>query len=218
MVNVWSMTKKSFCFKNPFLAKNALFSKIMSQSKDFFWFIQAPYIFKHISKNGGATIKASRKTAHDKVFLILGQKGHFFSKRPFFFKKWRDHQKKVIALNMYIGTTVLMYERWLVLKVWYMAGRPAGSTLSPLRVHVSQKWTLWVPLHLSGVLSREKTPLRLAFSFRMKMFYRIILTVSNIMKYGKNYIEWQTSIQGTSLSDFWDYLMKRQGSVKFEFF
>ncbi len=77
MVNVWSMTKKRFCFKNTFFAKNPIFSKIMSQSKDFFWLIQAPYISKHISRNGGATIKASRKTAHDKVFFILGQKGHF---------------------------------------------------------------------------------------------------------------------------------------------
>ncbi len=38
----------------------------MFQSKDLFWLIQAPNIFKHISGNGGATIKASRKTAHIK--------------------------------------------------------------------------------------------------------------------------------------------------------
>ncbi len=71
--------KERYCFKNPFFAKNAIFSKIMSQSKHFFGLIQAPYISKHISRNGGATIKASRKTAHDKVFFYLGQKGHFFS-------------------------------------------------------------------------------------------------------------------------------------------
>ncbi len=76
MVNVWSMTKKN-CFKNLFFAKNAIFSKIMSQSKDFFWLIQAPYISKHISRNGGATTKASRKTAHDNFFYIFGRKGHF---------------------------------------------------------------------------------------------------------------------------------------------
>ncbi len=47
----------------------------MSQSKDFFWLIQAPNISKHISRNRGATIKASRKTAHYKVFFyILEQK------------------------------------------------------------------------------------------------------------------------------------------------
>ncbi len=112
MVNVWSMTKKNYCFKTPFFAKNAIFSKIMSQSKECFWLIQAPYISKHIS----------RKTAHNKVF-ILGQKGHFF------LKKWRHHQKNVIVLNMYIGTNVHVNERWLVLKVWYTVGRPAGPTL-----------------------------------------------------------------------------------------
>ncbi len=53
----------------------------------------------------GATINSSRKTANDKVFLILGQKGHFFT-------------KNVIALNLYIGTNVLVYERRLMVKVW----------------------------------------------------------------------------------------------------
>ncbi len=40
----------------------------MSQSKDLFWLIQAPYILKHISRNGGATIKASRKQLTTKFF------------------------------------------------------------------------------------------------------------------------------------------------------
>ncbi len=70
----------------------------MTQSKDFFWFIQAPYISKHISRNGGARIKASRKTAHDKVFFYFGAKNGGTIKN------------KVTALNMYIGTNVLMYE------------------------------------------------------------------------------------------------------------
>ncbi len=78
MVNVYD--KEKFCFKNPFFAKNAIVSKIMSQSKDIFWLIQAPYISKHISRNGGATIKASRKTAHDKVFLFWGKRAIFFQK------------------------------------------------------------------------------------------------------------------------------------------
>ncbi len=126
MVNVWSMTKKCFCFKNPFFEeKNAILSKIMSQSKDFFGLIQAPYISKHISRNGGATIKVSQKTAHDNVFLNFG------AKRPFFLKKWRHHPKNVIALNMYIGTNVLMYERWLVLKVWYKASRRPNTFAIP---------------------------------------------------------------------------------------
>ncbi len=40
----------------------------MCQIKTFGGLIQAPFMSKHISRNGGATIKASRKTAHDKVF------------------------------------------------------------------------------------------------------------------------------------------------------
>ncbi len=52
----------------------------MPQSKDIFWLIQAPYISKHISRNGGATIKASRKTAHEKVFLYWDKKAIFFQK------------------------------------------------------------------------------------------------------------------------------------------
>ncbi len=82
----------------------------MSQSKDFFGLIKAPYIYKHISRNGGAAIKASRKTAHDKVFF------KFWGKKAIFLKNGSTIKKKVIALNMYIGTNVLMYERWLVLK------------------------------------------------------------------------------------------------------
>ncbi len=68
---------------------------------------------KHISRNGGALLKASRKTAHVKVFFILGQKGHFFPKNC-------GTMKKVIALNLYIGTNVLVYERRLMVKVWSM--------------------------------------------------------------------------------------------------
>ncbi len=68
---------------------------------------------KHISRNGGATIKASRKKAHDKVFLILRQKGHFSPKND-------DTMKNIIALNLYIGTNVLVYERRLMVKVWSM--------------------------------------------------------------------------------------------------
>ncbi len=59
---------QDFVFKKTVFANNAIFSKIMSQLKDIFWLIQAPNISKHISSNGWATIKDSRKTAHDKVF------------------------------------------------------------------------------------------------------------------------------------------------------
>ncbi len=98
---------------------------------------------KHISRNKGATIKVSRKTAHDK------KKNYFGAKRPFFSRKWERHQKKVIALNLYIGTNVLVYERWLVLKVWYttsrQSGQPAGPTLSLLlNLHHRYSLCMWV--------------------------------------------------------------------------
>ncbi len=86
----------------------------MSQLKDFFWLIQAPNISKHISRNGGATIKASRKTAHDKVFF------KFWDKKAIFLPKNGGTMKNVIALNLYIGTNVLVYERRLMVKVWSM--------------------------------------------------------------------------------------------------
>ncbi len=77
----------------------------MSQTKKIFGgLIQTPNMSKHTTRNKGATIKASRKTAYNKDFFILGQ-------------------KKVIALNLYVGANVLVYERWLVLKVYYTAGR-----------------------------------------------------------------------------------------------
>ncbi len=79
-----------------------------------FWVNPSPkYIQARISRNGGATIKASRKTAHDKDFFILGQKGHFFPKNG-------ATTKNVLALNLYIGTNVSVYERRLMVKVWFM--------------------------------------------------------------------------------------------------
>ncbi len=40
-----------------------------------FWLIQAPNMSKHISRNRGATIKISRKTAYDKVEFFWGGRG-----------------------------------------------------------------------------------------------------------------------------------------------
>ncbi len=45
--------------------------------------------------------------------------------------------KKVIAQNLHIGTNVLVYERWLVLKVWYTAGGLASLKLSPIQTHIA---------------------------------------------------------------------------------
>ncbi len=68
----------------------------MSQSKDFLGVIQAANISKHISRNGGATIKASRKTAHDKVFFI------FWSQKTIFPPKWwRNHEKCYSPKSVY---------------------------------------------------------------------------------------------------------------------
>ncbi len=47
---------------------------------------------------------------------------NFGATKTLFPRKWWYH-KKIIALNIYIGTNVLVYERWLVLKVRYTAGR-----------------------------------------------------------------------------------------------
>ncbi len=83
------MTKKQFCVENQFFTKNALFSKSNVPNKIFFGLIQATNMSKHISRNRGATIKASRKKAYDKVFL------NFRAKRPFSPKIWWHHQKKL---------------------------------------------------------------------------------------------------------------------------
>ncbi len=58
-------------------------------------------------------LRLLEKTAHDKLFFILGQKGHFFPKNC-------GTMKNVIALNLYNGTNVLVYERRLMVKVWSM--------------------------------------------------------------------------------------------------
>ncbi len=122
MVNVWSMTKKN-CFKNPFFAKNAIFSKIMSQSQDCFWLIQAPYL-----EMEELQLRLLEKQLTTK-FFILGQKGHFFSKNVGTIKK------KVIALNMYIGSNVLVYERWLMLKVQFQLGPLAQHFCHSIDLH-----------------------------------------------------------------------------------
>ncbi len=51
----------------------------MSQSKDYFWLIQAPFMSKHISRNGGATIKTSQKKKKKKK-LFWGKRAIFAQK------------------------------------------------------------------------------------------------------------------------------------------
>ncbi len=59
---------QDFIFKKVF-AKIAIFSINMSESKIFFKLTQATNTYKHISRNIGATMTASRKLAHDEVFF-----------------------------------------------------------------------------------------------------------------------------------------------------
>ncbi len=117
-INPWQ--RKSFV-KNSFFAKHSLIFYKKKRKRfptNFLLLIQAPNMSKHISRNRGATIKASWKLAHKFVFIL--------GKMPFFsLQKWWHHPKKVIALNLYIGINILVYERCLVLKVWYTVSRPA---------------------------------------------------------------------------------------------
>ncbi len=83
---------QDFVFKNVF-AKIAIFSIKMSESKIFFRLTQATNTYKHLSRNIGATMTASRKLAHHNVFLI------FFPKRTFF-NKIALQSKTIIALNL----------------------------------------------------------------------------------------------------------------------
>ncbi len=93
-------------------AKIAIFSIKMSESKISFMLAQATNTYKHISRNIGATITASRKLAHGKVFF------NFFTKRHFFTKQIALQSKNVIALNLYIDINELVYERRLMMKVF----------------------------------------------------------------------------------------------------
>ncbi len=130
MVNVWSMTKKSFCVKNIFFAKNALFCKIIYQSKDFFWLIQAPNISKHISRKKMEKLQLRLLEKQLKTkFFILRQKGNFCTKNGSTIQK--SYSPKYVYSAVYIGTNVLVYERWLVLKVWYTV------KLLPFHTHIA---------------------------------------------------------------------------------
>ncbi len=102
---------QDFVLKKVF-AKIAIFSIKMSESKIFLRLTQAINTYKHISRNIRATMTASRKLAHDKVFFI------FFTKS--FKNKIALQSKKVIALNLYIYIKELVYERRLMMKVFSM--------------------------------------------------------------------------------------------------
>ncbi len=140
-------------------------------NKTCFWLIQAPKMSNHISTNRGATFKASRKTAHNNLF-ILGQKCHFFS------KKWWHHQKMVIALNLYICTNVLVYERWLVLKVWCTAGQPAQCFRHYIDSHCLCMWVKNDSSNLGIEFVTIKININAAFN---KIFENLIHFIKNLI-------------------------------------
>ncbi len=59
-------------------AKIAIFSIKMFESKIFFMLTQTTNTYKHISRNIGATMTASTKLAHDKVFKCFHKKVFFY--------------------------------------------------------------------------------------------------------------------------------------------
>ncbi len=85
----------------------------MSESKRFFRLTQATNTYKHISRNIGTTMTASKKLTHDKVINVS-------QKQPFKIKKIALQSKTVIALNLYIDINKLVYERRLMMKVFSM--------------------------------------------------------------------------------------------------
>ncbi len=105
---------QDFVLKKNSVCKNCyIFNKNVWIKNIFFRLTQATNTYMHISRNIGATMTASRKLAHDKVFL------NFFTKRPSK-KKIALQSKKVIALNLYININELVYERMLIMKVFSM--------------------------------------------------------------------------------------------------
>ncbi len=81
----------------------------MYESEKCFRLAQAANTYKLVSRNKEATMIASGKLAHDKVF-------NFFTKRLFFQNKMQYNQKK----NRYIDINELVYEINLMMIVLSM--------------------------------------------------------------------------------------------------
>ncbi len=79
---------QDFVFKKVF-AKIAIFSIKMSESKIFFRLAQATNTYKHLFRNIGATMTASRKLVHDKVFKKQ------FHRKAFFKTKLHYNQRQL---------------------------------------------------------------------------------------------------------------------------
>ncbi len=88
-------------------AKNAIFSNIMSQSKELFWLIYpSTYL--------------AMEELQVKLLENSSRQSFYFGAKRSFSPKNGGTMKYVIALNLYIGTNVLVYERRLMVKVWSM--------------------------------------------------------------------------------------------------
>ncbi len=82
---------------------------------------------------------SKKKMSQTKKFLGVNPRPKYVKAQLRLLEK-QHHQKKVIALNLYIGTNVLVYERWLVLKVWYTATRPAQRFRHYIDSHCLCMW------------------------------------------------------------------------------
>ncbi len=72
---------------------------------------------------------------------------------------------------------------------------------------------LWGLMHTSGLFSQEKTPLPSDGHSHLEWNNCTALFISNIMKYSKNDIEWQTSKEDMNLSEVWDYFGKEKEAL-----
>ncbi len=125
-MKVFTMTM--FCVKKTSFAKTAVSCLKMSELEIFLWLTQAPNTLMQIYRNTGATIKASKKTAHDKTFGGGGKRDIF---PP---KKWQHHQKKCYSPKS-------VY--------WYQCCRYLQESCSSLaKQNLLGQWT-WLWLNLS---------------------------------------------------------------------
>ncbi len=107
MMKVFSII--SFCGKKTSFAKTAVSSLKMSELEILLWLTQALNTSMKISRNTGATNKASRKMVHDNVFLKL------FGKKTIFYPKIVAPPKQIISHK-----SVYWYQ--CIISLWKMLG------------------------------------------------------------------------------------------------
>ncbi len=124
---------QSFVLRKASFAKTAVSSLKCFEVEIYLWLTQAPNTSMEISRNKGATKKASRKMVHDKGFFQL------FGKKAIFYPKMVAPPKK-----RYSPKSVYWYQCFIVWKMVgaksLVHGRLANPTLSPLH-----RLTLLIP-------------------------------------------------------------------------